>query len=586
MRWMWSAFLVASMLVGSAFLAGTGSAQAQATGVEDLAFNRIGILARENPAAALAEIDRVLQTLAASLKPDPRVIHDLNRLAADLLIAEGRHREAGILLERLGQFAARYRTVLQVDPVPIWRAAALAYEAADEPRKALIAYAAILQDQRESGLPGTAVAQTLGTMVDLAVRSGDPVQGEALRSAAAAALEQTTPDAAARGANEGFSRIEVFYATDRARTGDSYPAEFYGSDRGPLDYGVAEVTVPDGHVPGAIESPSIWHLEFGPSPAKHITLTSVEPMEKEGFFGNIQQRMSGRERKEVFVFIHGFNVSFESAAKRAAQLSYDMNYTGVPVLYSWPSRASTVGYFPDSAVIGVSARHLSAFLDDLVARSNATSINIVAHSMGNRALTEALELLSLRRGQTSDMPPPFDQVVFAAPDLDAGLFAAMVPTIRPLARRLTLYASENDWALAVSRKIHGDAPRAGQGGSDTLADPAIDSVDMSELGEDMLAHGYFADDSSAIVDLVALFWQNLPPSRRCGLTEVKGQGGLSVWRYASGACPDAALLAVIANLQQEGVATGREARTTMRRIISDTELERTIEPVVMRMLLP
>ncbi|MEM1317623.1 MAG: alpha/beta hydrolase, partial [Pseudomonadota bacterium] len=72
--------------------------------------------------------------------------------------------------------------------------------------------------------------------------------------------------------------------------------------------------------------------------------------------------------------------------------------------------------------------------------------------------------------------PPFDQVVFAAPDVDAGLFAAMAETARPLARRMTLYASNNDWALEVSRKLHGNAPRAGQGGDAMLVSSAIDSV--------------------------------------------------------------------------------------------------------------
>ena len=553
---------------------------------DDPSFATLNALMAANPAAALAEIEAALRAVAAQQPPDLRVIHDLNRLQADVLIALNRPSEAAALLEQLAQFTARYRDRLGIDPVPIWRAAAAQYEAAGELQAALRVQGAVVQDLRDAGLGGAVVADTLTRMADLAGRTGDAQLALTLTAQAAAALKPYVADGSTRGTGEGFSRVEVFYATDRARTGESYPADFYGYDRGPLDYGTLEVTVPDGHVPGAIEAPSIWRLEFGPSAAKHITLRSIEPLAKDAFFTLMQDRMASRDRKEAFVFIHGYNVTFDAAAKRAAQLTHDMNYSGVPVLYSWPSRGSTVGYIADTAVVQLSARRLTLFLDDLVARSGATTINIVAHSMGNRALTEALELMALRRGQTDAMPPPFDQIIFAAPDVDAGLFSEMLPTIRPLARRLTLYASENDWALATSRKLHGDAPRAGQGGAETLALPEIDSVDMSELGEDMLAHGYFATDSSALVDLVALFWQNLPPARRCGLQPMQEKNGRSVWHYARETCPDNALLAVIATLQQEGSSSPAEARKVMARIVPDIAMARSVEPYVMRMLTP
>ncbi len=353
-----------------------------------------------------------------------------------------------------------------------------------------------------------------------------------------------------------------------------------------MDYGTLEVTIPDSHRAGAIEAPSIWRLEFGPTASKHIILQSVTPVAKDAFFGKMNGQIAGRDRKEVFVFIHGYNVSFEAAAMRAAQLTHDMNYAGVPVLYSWPSVGSTLGYMSDTAVVQLSGRHLSAFLDELVAKSGATTINIVAHSMGNRALTEALELMALRDGQKTGMAPLFNQIIFAAPDVDAGLFAEMLPTIRPLARRLTLYASENDWALVTSRKLHGDAPRAGQGGLDTLALSTIDSVDMSALGDDMLAHSYFASDSSALVDLVSLFWQNLAPERRCGLERETAVDGLPVWKYVRDICPDNAVLAVIASMNQEGSSSPAEARRIVAQVVPDAAEAKLVEPMVLRMLSP
>lgn len=540
-------------------------------------FSRISDLAATDPTAALTLIDQTLQSLAKA-DPDPRTLHDLTRLAADLLAAQGRHAEAAAQYAALAQLVARNRR-LDIDPIPLWSRAVSEYKAAADLRGAIRAQTALLKEQQDGGLPGETLAATMTALADL---QSDPTAAAQWRAQAAAARHPATTQA--RGAGEGFHRMTVFYATDRARTGNPDPAEFYGPDRGPLDYGVAEVTLPDSHVAGAIETASIWNLEFGPSPTKHVMLRSVLPEDKATFFANLRADVGQGKRKEIVVFIHGFNVTFDAAAKRAAQLAYDMNYKGVPVLYSWPSAGSTLDYVSDTAAVQVSARHLTHFLDDLVADSGATTIHLVAHSMGNRALTEALELMALRHQQTADKPPLFDQVVFAAPDVDAGLFAEILPTIRPLARRMTLYASENDWALLASRKLHGDMPRAGQGGADMIANADVDSIDMSALGDDMLAHGYFADDRSALVDLASLFWRNSAPDRRCGLTPVDHALAVETWLYDPAICPDTALLAVLGTLQQAGVDSSAAASLSMNAMKLDADTRTQVEPVVIKLL--
>ena len=49
------------------------------------------------------------------------------------------------------------------------------------------------------------------------------------------------------------------------------------------------------------------------------------------------------------VFIHGFNVPFEDAIYRTAQLAHDLDFDGAPILYSWPSRGTMLGYVAASA---------------------------------------------------------------------------------------------------------------------------------------------------------------------------------------------------------------------------------------------
>ena len=250
---------------------------------------------------------------------------------------------------------------------------------------------------------------------------------------------------------DSFARVKVFYATDRAPSGSDRPNDFYGPERGKSDYGVLEVTVPRIHKPGSVEAPSLIKLEWSENPERHFVITKLATMSEAEMFADMGSTLADRRADEVFVFVHGFNVTFADAAKRTAQIAYDLNFEGAPILYSWASRGSTLAYTSDEAVVRLSGRHLLRFLEDLVAQPGAKHINLIAHSMGNRALADALELLAAKRSGAGVSAPLFDQVIFAAPDEDAGLFAEMIKTIRPLARRLTLYGSENDLALYASR---------------------------------------------------------------------------------------------------------------------------------------
>ena len=544
---------------------------------------QIGLTSQQDSAQTLNEIEMLIAEAAAQTPVDRRLIYDLARRKADLLIAESRIEEAADVVAELASLAAQFREELQKNVAALYREAASLFAQTGNHRAARAQLLALLEEQRGGAQPAQVLADTLEEIATISDQMNRPAEAAQYREAAAQTL---SPDATpTRGEGQGYREVEVFYATDRARTGNDTPGEFYGWGRGELELGLATVTIPDTHIKGLVEAPSVWRLEFGPSPAKHVVLKTVTPLASDAFFGAMQDRLQTRRNKELFVFVHGYNVQFDQAAKRAAQVAYDMNYGGLPVLYSWPSAGSTIGYISDTAVVRLSGRRLSAFLEDLVAQSGAQTVHILAHSMGNRALTDALELIASRRGLTEDSEPMFGQILFAAPDVDAGLFAQMLQTIRPIAKRLTLYASENDWALESSRRLHGNAPRAGQGGAYTLVNSNIDSVDMSELGEDMLAHSYFADDSSALADIMALFWRNTDPARRCGLQASNNTAGNAPhWVYRRGQCESQTLIDFMALLQRDNVQKPQDVQMMLMRSVTDTQKLNALAPVLMRIV--
>jgi esterase/lipase superfamily enzyme len=276
-----------------------------------------------------------------------------------------------------------------------------------------------------------------------------------------------------------FSASASPSATSRAEPGSIYTTAY--SDR--LSLGICQVSIPGNHQMGKLETPSVIRLEFGEDEQKHIILRSAQPLESDAFFENIDQELRSKG-DGLLVFVHGYNVSFEDAARRTAQMAYDLNFPGAPVFYSWPSQSNWYQYQMDRKNIELSVGHIRRFLEQLVARSGAKSIHLIAHSMGNVGLTEALAELEAGQG------PLFNQVVLAAPDIDADIFRNRIaPRIVGKAQRCTLYTSKTDLALVASRYFN-----AGQRAGETIENQTyegIDVIDASSVDTSLLGHTYY-----------------------------------------------------------------------------------------------
>jgi esterase/lipase superfamily enzyme len=338
-------------------------------------------------------------------------------------------------------------------------------------------------------------------------------------------------------AEAGFATMRVFYATDRAAAldfADTPVAERYGTARGKLEYGVAEVSIPREHRPGLLESPSILRLEFREDPARHVVLMTVQRRARALFFQELSERVARSEGGNAFLFVHGYNVAFSDAARRTAQMSYDLAFDGAAVFYSWPSQASLPGYTVDESNIEWSTPHIKAFLVDFAEKSEARNLYLIAHSMGNRGLTRALQSLVLER---PDLRGRFREIILAAPDIDAEVFRRdLAPALRQAGQRVTLYASSTDLALQASKKVHGYA-RAGDSGEGLLVMPGVETIDATGVDQSALAHSYFVESKPVIRDILDLMRHGLPAGRREGLVGDRHPRG-AFWRFREIATPE------------------------------------------------
>lgn len=307
--------------------------------------------------------------------------------------------------------------------------------------------------------------------------------------------------------------------------GASHQGTRYTTDRAPsgrIELGRCEVTVPRTHKLAELEAPSIFRLEITEDLSRHLILKKTERLATTGFHDLLRQRVEQSARRELFVFVHGFNVSFEDAARRTAQIHYDLKFDGAPVFFSWPANDKFIFTYPaDETNVAWSVPHLKQFLLEIVKESRADSINLIAHSMGNRALAAALREIDL---EMRDQARLFNQVILAAPDIDADDFRNNIaPAMQRTARGLTLYASSRDDALLASQFIH-RRPRAGDAGEGLTVIPGIDTIDVTAIDDSLWGHSYYGSSHPVLQDLRALLSRAVPPRERIWLSPAERDG--------------------------------------------------------------
>lgn len=391
-------------------------------------------------------------------------------------------------------------------------------------------------------------------------------------------LSARYPDAEESGARffdveKNYTVVRLFYGTSRKpdRKPEFPPYYQGGPSKKPGERGFLEVTIPtncepreirndDGEVEikldcphrvGQIEEPRAVKKFFGftiskaeaEDQNKHVVVRKPQVYAKpEDFHKAISAEMKERAgpwgKKQAFIFVHGYNTPFEDAAKRAGQIAYDIKFQGIPTFYSWPSEGNKFAYLFEQKVPDSVEQDMRLFFEEVLEHSGADQVHIIAHSMGNHYL---LTMLKNWAAEYTPQEPPFDEIIFAAADVDGKFFEEVAPTLQGWSNRMTLYSSKDDSPLAMSRYVNRISKankkskryskRAGDANPVTIAEGVhtIDATDAKE-GIGSNGHSYFSENESILTDIRALMWHDLNPEKRCILKEVEKDGQI-YWKY-------------------------------------------------------
>src|SRR4051812_11957243 len=301
----------------------------------------------------------------------------------------------------------------------------------------------------------------------------------------------------------GAHQVDMLVATTRERI---HSAEMFSGVRSPaLSFANITVSIPPD---GARQIGEVqWPRQVPGNPATEFVTLKADVVDRPQAIAWFQRTLRNTPRRQVLVFIHGFNNRFEDAVFRFAQLAHDSNAPVVPVLFTWPSRGSVLAYGYDRESTAYSRNALEQLLNAIARDPAVGEISILAHSMGNSLALETLRQMAIRDGRVA---PKIRNVLLAAPDVDVDLAKQAIADLGPKLKRpsFTLFVSQDDRALAVSRRVWGSEARLGAINPDQepyrtqLEQASVTVLDLTKLkAGDLSHHGKFAE-SPEIVQLI------------------------------------------------------------------------------------
>ena len=249
----------------------------------------------------------------------------------------------------------------------------------------------------------------------------------------------------------------------------------------------------------------------------------------------VQRRLASSPRKEVMLYVHGFNETFATSAFTAAELCHFLGREPVCAFFTWPASATgnfLTSYTSTTESADYARNHLKKVIRTLATTPGVERVQLLAHSRGSALLLGAVRELFgevISAGKEPADVLKVDNVVLFSPDIDMEVAAQMITSFasdpdvfavwpsgrlpRSLLGGLTVYSSPQDRALLVSRILFRSESRVGNLRADDIEQAA--QTYMSKLGRfaviiyegkrtDAFGHSYFTTNPRVSSDVMQL----------------------------------------------------------------------------------
>jgi len=258
---------------------------------------------------------------------------------------------------------------------------------------------------------------------------------------------------------------------------------------------------------------------------------------------DITRRLKKTKTKEAFIYLHGFNNTFDDSAFVSAELWHFLGRRGVPIVYSWPAKRSIFGYGYDRESSEFTVFHFKQFLRAVAGCKDLKKIHIVAHSRGTDVAASAFRELVIAAdasprsvGSGPDTPgkaahkvlDKVGHVILAAADIDMEVASQRLVAEMAFmsAEKVTIYLSHEDKALNLAVWLFESIGRIGELSlsiftpSDMETLETIDRIDFvdARVNTSFLGHAYFHASPAVSSDLILLLRDNLEPGNGRPLT--------------------------------------------------------------------
>lgn len=253
------------------------------------------------------------------------------------------------------------------------------------------------------------------------------------------------------------------------------------------------------------------------------------------FQAELNKRLVIAPKKEVFIYIHGYNNPFSVAAYTLAELWHFSGRETVPILYTWPAgRGGASGYGYDRESGEFTIFHFKQFFRSLAANPEIEKVHILAHSRGTDVISTALRELFIEATASGKDPRSLYRItnfILAAPDIDVEVMSQ-----RMIAERIgfdveliTIYSSSTDKAIRLSELLFGSTFRAGR----MFSEHQNENYDLTRVMElqmvknnlsfievrgesNFFGHNYFHSNPAVSSDLIMLLRYGAPPGKQYG----------------------------------------------------------------------